>query len=179
MQIYSIAYGGAKMASDSDPTNATYEPHCFYKLATTFTNFASYDIVTIAYGTNDAGWGLPLGTVDSTDPTTVQGAMNAGIQAIYTANPNIQIFFFTPILRADHPNGDTTDTQDYNLIKTYSDAIVSVCNKYNIPYFYGLTQSGINSYNYPKYLDNGKLHPSTDGYALYGRRLAEWLRQYI
>jgi lysophospholipase L1-like esterase len=179
MQIYSIAYGGAKMANLEGTTNAVYNPHSFYYLATTFTDFTSYDIVTVAYGTNDEGWGIALGGVDSTDKNTVQGAMNLGIQAIYNANPNIQILFITPPLRADNANGSASVQEDHDRIKSYSDAIVQVCNKWEIPYFYGLTQSGINMYNYPKYLDAGKLHPSSSGNELYGARLAEWLRQYI
>lgn len=175
--VYSIAYGGAKMALKGN--HEPWDSHSFYTLATTF-NFTGYTHVTIAYGTNDAGNRLPLGTVDSTDPYTVQGAMNLGIEAIYTSNPNVQLFFITPIFRADRTVGNTTDQQDYDLVKSYGDVIKAVCAKYDIPVFDGLVQSGINKKNYATTLNADKLHVSNPaGYEVYGARVAEWLKQYI
>lgn len=175
-QVYSIAYGGAKMARINN--HEPWDSHSFHKLATTF-DFTGYDYVTVAYGTNDAGWRIPLGGVDSTDPYTVQGAMNVGIEAIYASNPNVQLFFGTPVFRADHTAPNTTDQQDYDMIKSYGDAIKQVAAKYDIPVFDGLTQSGINKRNYPTTLMNDKLHVTEAGYQLYGARFAEFLKQYI
>jgi lysophospholipase L1-like esterase len=175
--VYSIGYGGAKMARVLN--HEPWDSHSFHKLATTFTDFASYTHVTVAYGTNDAGWNLPLGGVNSTDIYTVQGSMNVGIDAIYAANANVQLFFITPPLRTDHAGGVTTDQGDYDRIKTYSDAIIEVCNKYDIPYFYSLKQNGINLRNYATTLEGDKLHPGTAGHNLAGPRIAEWLKQYI
>lgn len=176
VQVYSVAYGGAKMTRVV--SHEPFDSHSFHYLATTM-DFTSYDYVTVAYGTNDAGWRLPLGTIDSNDPYTLMGAMNVGIQAIYSNKPSIQLFFITPILRADHTSPNTTDQQDYDLVKSYGDAIKQVCAKYDIPIFDGLVQSGINKYNYPTTLDADKLHVNSNGYQLYGARIAEWLKQYI
>lgn len=177
IQVYSIAYGGSKMARINN--HLPYDDYSFHKLATTF-DFTGWDYITIAYGTNDSGWLLPLGGVDSTDPYTVQGAMNVGIEAIYASNPNAQLFFITPPVRADHTNGKTTDQQDYEMIESYGNAIKEVCAKYDLPVFDGLKQGGINLRNYPTMLNNDKLHISNPkGYDTYGARIAEWLKQYI
>lgn len=171
LNVKSIAHSGAKMASFVVSYNQEHEPYSFAKLSQTH-DFSQYDYLLVGYGTNDCAHNLPVGDVDSTDITTVAGSMNTGLAKIYESNPNIQIFFITPIFRNDVEGVMKT-------LKKYRDIIIEVCEKWNIPYFDGYYLSGMNIYNCKYTMTGDYLHPDTGGYNLYGVRLAEWLRQFV
>lgn len=174
LQVSSVAYGGAKISRILN--HEPWDSQSFHALATTL-DFTPYDIVTVAYGTNDAGHHKAIGEIDSIDPYTFMGALNVGIDAIYESNPNVQLFFCTPIFRNDLFSNDIE--QNIAHVKKYGDAIKTVCEKYGIPVFDGLTDCGINRYNYPSSLSNDKLHCTEFGYWLLGARFTEWLGKYI
>lgn len=177
MDIYTLARGGARMARTRSAVQ--WDNYSFHNLATTL-DFTGYDYLLVGYGTNDCGNQLPVGTVDSVDDTTTGGAMNLGIEAILANNPNIQIFFTSPIARFDSGGGrwaSTDGSEQYASLKPYIDVIHAVADKWNIPCFDGYNMSGINKYNYTKYLNTDKLH--VDDYSVWGARTSSWLKQYI
>jgi lysophospholipase L1-like esterase len=175
--VWSLGRGGARMAD-----NVGQEMHDFYsfsRLAQAM-DFTAFDVVTVSYGTNDVAWQVSLGTIDSTDVSTFIGSMNVGIEAIYANNPNIQIFFITPPPRLDGANNNATvGDWDSNQAATlpYTEKIIEICNKWNLPYFDSVKNGGVNKYNWSKYMNVDKLH--YDDYSLWGGRLAEKLKQYI
>lgn len=92
------------------------------------------DIICVFGGTND--WGKAdtskqraLGTIDSTDNTSIYGALNELCSGLITKYPKATIFLITPLRRA---NDTTVNTQNY-VLKDIADAIKEVGAKFSIP----------------------------------------------
>ena len=158
------------------------------------TNFSSYDIMVISAGTNDYGYATTIGTIDSTDTSEFYGALNAIVDNVYTSNPNIRLIFILPFFRSyvnKTVNGVSTrvDGNAYDItnnagstLKDYCDAIVNICNKYNLLYFNTLNNSPINPLNYESKLTNesGKyLHPTSDTHIEIGNRIASFINSSL
>lgn len=120
-------------------------------------------------GTNDWGENVTLGTKDSTDITTVLGALNTIIQTIQTKCPDADIVIMSPI----HRYGDTTIHNEYNLYDM-AKAYQEVCEINGVTFVNGLTNFGIRNYGdiEENYLIKDGLHPTEAGQKRIGTRMA-------
>ena len=120
-------------------------------------------------GTNDWGENVSLGTKDSTDTSTVLGALNVIIQTIQTKCPDADIVIMSPI----HRYGDTAIHNEYNLYDL-ANAYKEVCEKYGVTFVNGLTNFGIRNYGSieENYLLKDGLHPTEAGQKRIGTRLS-------
>lgn len=92
------------------------------------------DIIIVFAGTNDSNYSITIGSVDSTDNTTVCGALNGILDGLKTKYPDKLVVMFTPYERASSKAKD----------RTYIDAIVSVCKRNAVPVFNNAELGGIN-----------------------------------
>lgn len=130
--------------------------------------YASYDVVTIASGTNDFKLNIPLGNMgaigDTTfDTNTFYGAYRDLVEYILTQKPTQKIFLFTPLQR---DNGgysvNTTNTAGHKL-SDYVNAVKDVGKMYGIPVVDLFADSGLTKLNLATYTWDG-LHPNDLGY---------------
>lgn len=135
--------------------------------------YTTYDLTTIAAGTNDFKLNVQLGTLgaigDTTfDTNTFYGAYRDLIEYILTQKPTQKIILFTPLQR---DNGgytvNTSNTAGHKLID-YVNAIKAVGQMYSLPVVDMYAESGITKLNLATYTWDG-LHPNDAGYA----RMAE------
>lgn len=131
-------------------------------------------------GTNDFAQDLPVGTIDDTDPTTLYGAMNVGIQSIYERNPKVSIYLVTPMWRAriNDANSpvdvETTPNSAEIYLRDYVDAVIAIGKKYHLPVLDLYHEFPINQYNSTSLLADG-LHPNDDGYVLLAKKIGKFL----
>ena len=156
--VTNAAVSGACIAYHSD------SPYVDIVTTANSTNFATYDIVTIAGGINDFKfWDSPIGQLQTLgfDDTTVIGALQIIIEKIFSDNINAKIALFTPLKAAgwNTPNGLGLTLMDYR------DAIISVAEYYSIPVFDMTQISGFNNITIASYTIDG-LHPNNDGFKL-------------
>ena len=126
------------------------------------------DIIIVSGGSNDFEYAhCPIGTIESTEPTTFYGALKVLCEGLVAKYPNKLIFFTTPIPRMqpfEEENGGTY-TQDYAVttalsknkygktLLDYADIIKEVCALYSIPVLDMCRESNLNPYNdYRRYL---------------------------
>ena len=97
------------------------------------------DYVLIECGTNDIAFDEPeIGTVASTDKTTIWGAMNALLGGLQSRCPKAKIGFISPYVRSESVRAT---------VKTYVAAIKEACEYYGVPFFDNTTDGGINFTN--------------------------------
>ncbi|PJN91138.1 SGNH/GDSL hydrolase family protein [Bacillus sp. mrc49] len=152
---------GGSACSNREGINDTlygpYESSAFWKISSTI-DFTSYDLVTCTYGGNDFGSGVPLGTLDSTDPKTFAGAWNTGLKNITNSNPQIAIVMFSPTFRdyaiSPNRNGDTFDQ--------FLDMMEAIAKNWRIPLGNAGKLSGVNKHNVVQLTSDG-IHPNTIG----------------
>ena len=149
--------GGASMAYRASET--TINDFCFANI-TAGSAMVGFDVITVAFGTNDAGSSVPLGTLGSTDISTFYGSMEVGYANIMAANASARVIFILPIYR--HPD---------SILPPYRAAIIAFCDNKGLTYFTPDSDLGINAGNYTTYLSDG-LHPNPTGYQLYGSYVA-------
>lgn len=131
-------------------------------------------------GTNDFAQDLPVGTIDDTDPTTLYGAMNVGIQSIYERNPKVSIYLVTPMWRARINDAntpvdiETTKNGAGLLLLDYVNAVIDIARKYHLPVLDLYHEFPINKYNSNSLLADG-LHPNDDGYVLLAKKIGKFL----
>lgn len=92
------------------------------------------DIICVFGGTND--WGKssdsqkrPLGTIESTDNTTVYGALKELCNGLITKYPQATIFLITPL----HRTGETNANTHGYILEDVATAVKKVGIKYGIP----------------------------------------------
>lgn len=135
----------------------------------TIANYADYNLVIIAGGTNDFKLNVPLGnilTVESTfNRNEFTGAYQHLIENIIATNPTIRIVLMTPLQR-NNSGYDIyhTNTAGFKLID-YCNRIKELGQLYSLPVIDMYSNSGMNMLNLSSYTLDG-LHPSTDGYVL-------------
>ena len=128
------------------------------KLATLKTiDFSNVDIVTVAYGTNDFGFGGIVGTKDDDGYNNVAGAMKEIVKNLQSINSNMEIIFFTPIYRGDKFINSS------NVLEDYVSVIKETASSLGIKVIDLFTCSGINEFNYSTLLKDDKLHPNDAG----------------
>lgn len=143
-------------------------------------NFADYDMFVFGAGTNDWNGVIPLGEYDSTEKTTIFGAMNYILNKAYSDNPKIKIFFWTPLQR--YKKGSTvinphTTTVGGITLENYAKSIENYCKYKGINVINMFENSIINEYNWQDTeICKDGLHPGETGYVMLGERLANWIK---
>ncbi|MBE6049986.1 MAG: SGNH/GDSL hydrolase family protein [Clostridium sp.] len=130
-------------------------------------DFNEIDFVTVAYGTNDFGYGLPLGVLGDSDKSTIYGAIQYVIRRFQTEFPSIEMIFITPTFRKlGGADGDFCDevknTSRGCYLSDVVEAIQEVCRANNIKVIDNFHNTGINKYNLMHYSKDG-LHPNDEG----------------
>lgn len=144
-------------------------------------DFSLYNVAVFAFGTNDYGNNIPLGTVDDLYPSqqTVLGAMNYVIKKIYEKNPKITLIISTPLnrLNAYPSNFVINENGGYGsrngvgyTLSELTDKMIEVCQKYGILYIDN-RQSPFNLLSMSSLLGD-RLHPNRDGYQILGQYLS-------
>lgn len=153
------AKSGSRIVKADDRTDS---------LAERYTAVGSgYDMVYIFMGTNDAQGSVPIGEIGSTDVTTIKGSLNVAITHWMNTYPKMKIAIITPIQR----NGNLAGR-----LRTYTDAIIEIAEKYGIPYFDGLKNSMyLTNIEVRTALSTDGLHPNNDGHAYIANRFESFL----
>ena len=152
------------------------------------------DIIAVSCGTNDwmYAWS-PIGTIESTENTTLYGALKTLCQGLIDKYPQKLIFFTTPIKRAQaFANGaggeytaDGVNTTPFSKNKygktlgDYADIIKEVCGYYSIPVLDMYRESLLNPHitSQQNMFDSAFTHPNTTGQKIMARRVAGWISQ--
>lgn len=142
-------------------------------------DFNNFDVVTIAYGTNDYNTQQVLGNFedDFVTPISIYGAMRKTIETIIASNPLCKIIVITPL------NAWWAGTEDTNWaigqskenVGTLEDvfyAIKTVCEYYGIEYIDMTHASIINRKNIQTCLLD-KVHPTAEIHTVLARELAK------
>ena len=134
-------------------------------------DFSNYNLVTIAFGTNDYISSAPIGTEADTTNETVVGGLKLGIEKIRKDNPECLIYVITPLNLYGYGSAATNYALGYDngngTLQEYIDAITNYCNNNNVLTFNAqkvLTDKGI---NVVKLLPDS-VHPNTKGQELIG-----------
>ena len=117
-------------------------------------DFNEIDIVTIAYGTNDCGFNIPLGCIDDYGKDTFYGAINYVIDKLQTKYKHLEIILVTPIFRS--MSWDSIENQvlcdvkantNQDYLIDFVNAMFEVGNLRNIKVIDNFHNTGINKYN--------------------------------
>lgn len=160
MSLVNKGVGGSCLA-DTDGNAYT-----IYKMVTGYT--VQKDFVIISGGTNDFNQGKPLGEFDSTDVTTVYGALRGMCEHLKTNLPNSTVIFITPIpVTKDFPNAILP-------LNAYRNAIYEIATLYGFNVVDGSdlgmpTESG--EWANEMVANGDGCHPTEAGHALYFRNL--------
>ena len=146
-------------------------------------DFNTVDFITFMYGTNDANNSVfEIGTPDSTDTYTVNGALNYILQTLITTYPHIKVYALSPIFRqtlSGWGDGDSDNSKLPNGVYLYdiAQAIVDKAKEYHIPVKDMYNESGINRYNADHFLKDG-VHPGDAGNQLMNEVIYKYLQSY-
>lgn len=139
-------------------------------------DYSNVDLVTIAFGVNDARTGVVLGDLGGYSDTTFNtstftGAYRTAINHMLEDNPNIKIILMTPIQR-DLINNFGTDTPNINgnTLVDFRDRIIEIAKIYSLPVCDCFAESEINNYNIKELTIDG-VHPNNAGYKCMGKLL--------
>ena len=113
-----------------------------------------------------------IGTIDSGDMTTLMGAMTSAIRAIGYINHNAMVAVIIPTPWASYNNTSASKREKAN---KYVNALITVCEKYSIPYLDLYHESGLRPWdtNFTQiyYVDDNKdgnfgegVHPNSLGH---------------
>ena len=123
-------------------------------------------------GTNDWGQAKTLGNIDSTDISTICGALNNIIDKIQTNCPKATIVIISPIHRQSDSGGFYNNSAGYSL---YDIAVAyqKVCSRWGAKFINGL-ELGLNSLNENNLATNfiDGLHPTPAGHKIMAVEIA-------
>lgn len=147
-----------------------------------------FNVAVYAYGTNDYGNDIPLGTIDdmwisdSEGDQTYAGAINYIISRIYEINPKIILVLATPINRSDVGSASSNygmghQNADGHTLKDYCDMMISICEKRGVMCVDRRT-SAFNTGSIGELLGDG-LHPTAYGYKVLGAEMTAKLGALI
>lgn len=149
-------------------------------LALSKTDWSKVDYMIIAFGTNDFGGNLPIGSDSDMTGATFKGAINKVITTMSESKPHIKLLFLTPFYRDRfQATGDGKNSDDFandvgHYLIEYVEAIEHLAKKNHIPVVNMYDKSGINRYNQAYYLSDG-LHPNEAG----AKMLADKYARYV
>lgn len=146
-------------------------------------DLSDYDVILIAFGTNDYGNNQELGTINDSyeykldSSQTFYAALKYTIETIKSKNPMCTIIFSLPINRTTAFGGTTGDINTkyaygyqnslgYTL-NDYCEAIIQVCNYYGLPYI-DHRNGAYDVFAIANGLLYDGLHPSEYGYKVLG-----------
>ncbi len=129
-------------------------------------------------GTNDWSQAKTLGDIDSTDISTLCGALNNIIDKIQTNCPKATIVIISPIHRQDDNGGFTLNTASYSL-NDIAIAYEKVCKRWGVKFKNGL-ELGLNTLNAKSLEDNyiDGLHPAPKGHKTMAVEMAREINTY-
>lgn len=144
-------------------------------------NFATVDLVTIFFGTNDfTSNENPIGDVDSIDPMTMKGAINIIVNSLLTKYPNLRIAFITPTHRFwNGAKWDDSDLVPNDLglyLIDYCNAIIEQANYNHIPALDMYREGGFNKQNHKYYFGTDGVHPNSVGYTYLAQKFSAYLQ---
>lgn len=149
------------------------------------TDWSKYDVAVIAFGTNDYGNNIPIGTENDTQGTvSLVGAIKYTLSKIESVNPNLKIICLGPINRTDHGSSatDYAKNQANDTGKTLSDynsAIKREVEKLGISFIDNLMYAPPFSQNTMAVKLIDRLHPTSFGYKLLGASNAAKINSII
>jgi lysophospholipase L1-like esterase len=155
LQYGTFAAGGAAMAYRASQTSGVNETS--FALKTDAGATTGYDIIFAAYGTNDYGTNVPLGTLGVSDQATFYGAMELGYANILADSPAARLIFSLPIYRTNEGNANSLGLT----LQDYRAAIIAFCQSKKIGYI-DPTNIGFNPTTAATFLADG-LHPTDAG----------------
>lgn len=106
-------------------------------------DLSSYDEFLLFPATNDMEM-ENIGEIDSTDPTTYMGSLNAMIEKIYEESPNAKIY----LANAAHKGSYYTSKGGRKKIDTLNTALAEIADYYSLQLIDLAGGSGINKFNY-------------------------------
>ena len=122
-----------------------------------------FDIITVAYGTND--WsGATLEDFENN--------CRGFYETLAKKHPNAKIFALTPIWRADHTTR-TTSVGDFFHVKEFIEEVTSPFSNVTVIDGYGFLPKD------PALFSDAYLHPNDEGFILYFRALYEQVKKYL
>lgn len=149
-------------------------------------DFSKVDIVIVSAGTNDSRYS-PLGTDDSTNIHTYNGAVNIITEALLSEYKDLSLFYFTPIVKKA-VNGTiwcddyTADGAGMNGLKLQQvcEGIVSAAERNHIPVCNMFKEMGWTRYNWDAICVDAN-HTSSDGVHPYGgfKQIAQKMAAFI
>ncbi|MGF2385632.1 SGNH/GDSL hydrolase family protein [Lentilactobacillus otakiensis] len=135
------------------------------------TNFAKYDVATIAYGTND--YGHTDSTIDQ-----IKNTLDSNIKKMKAENKNLIIYGFLPITRYDNnQNSDDVVGQAGYTMNELRAAEAQVYEDNNVPYlnWADVDPDLITDANHIDRFNDGRLHPAAKTYQLMARDIAKFM----
>ncbi len=142
------------------------------------TNFSDYDVAVFAFGTNDYGNNMAIGSVNDVYPSreTVCGAINYILNRIRTTGGSCTPIIILPIVRTDHGDVSTRFAYGSNNNAGYSlgalcDRIIDICKAKDVPYIDPRCSCPLNARTASALLLDD-LHPSITGYKILSPYLA-------
>lgn len=131
------------------------------------------DIYTIAYGINDWGQSIPVGTIEdfknNTGVNTFAGALRIIIDKIYDKNINAFIFIMTPRKAYNFSNflpANWYDSKNGIYLKEYTEVLIECANWYSLPVIDIFNKSQANDKTLVNLSIDSALHPNQKGYDL-------------
>ena len=131
----------------------------------------------IMAGTNDWNSNVALGDIDSTDTSTILGALNAIIDHLQTNYPDATIVIMTPM----HRSGMRTATRTAGTLSDVAEAYEKVCMNWGVNCINTLKEFGMNAYNTTVankfYVEQNSdwLHPNPAGHKRIAIRMAGYI----
>jgi lysophospholipase L1-like esterase len=142
-------------------------------------NNTTYDLCTIACGTNDFKLNVPIGELgiigeNDFDRNTFYGAYRTAIEYLLNQKPALRIVLFTPLQR-DNDGYDVNkiNTAGYKLID-YVNAIKKVGELYGLPVCDMYSNSGFTKLTLDTYTIDG-LHPNNNGF----KRMGNYATKFV
>lgn len=142
-------------------------------------DFSPYNVAVFAFGTNDYGNNIPIGTFadqytySEDSSQTFYACLKYIIETVKTKNPKCTLIFSLPINRI---RGTVANRYAYGYqngvgktLDDYCEAIVYCCNHYCVPYL-DHRKGAFDLYSLSTLLEDG-LHPTDDGYKVLGQEM--------
>ncbi|MDD6214696.1 MAG: SGNH/GDSL hydrolase family protein [Firmicutes bacterium] len=148
-------------------------------------DISQLDAITMLYGTNDFTYCNPLENVnDPKDTTTIKGSIRYTVEQLHAANPDMKIIIFLPFYRdrqtktsdtvTDRKNSDDYTNTIGLYVRDYGNAIKEAADEYDYVDCYDLYElSGVDRYNYQKYLYDGLHFSNPDGLKMIASKLSD------
>jgi lysophospholipase L1-like esterase len=141
------------------------------------------DLILVWHGSNDWYHGTPLGSLDSHDPSTFFGAVDAVVDVLRRHAPDAMLLWATPIFRWERPDKGVAVGDAFGLcnrcghtLMEYHEALERASVRHGFPLIDMRRLSGIHGQNRDLYLEDG-VHPTRSGYVLIGRVLDREIRR--